>query len=29
MVEMEVEVLGCRLLEAGTHVVPWHFEEVG
>jgi len=29
MVEAEVEVVGCRLLEAETLVVAWHFEEVG
>jgi len=28
-VEVAVEVVGCRLLEAGTQVVAWHFEEVG
>jgi len=26
---VEVEVEGCRLLEAETQVVAWHFEEVG
>jgi len=29
MVEVEVEVVGCSLLEARTQVVAWHFEEVG
>jgi len=27
--EVGVEVLGYRLLEAETQVVGWHFEEVG
>jgi len=26
---VKVEVVGCRLLEAETQVVAWHFEEVG
>jgi len=29
MVEVGVEVVGHRLLEAETQVVAWHFEEVG
>jgi len=28
MIKAGVEVLGCRLLEAKTQVVAWHFEEV-
>ena len=27
MVEVEVEVVECRLLEAETQVVAWQFEE--
>jgi len=26
--EVELEVVGCRLLDAGTQVVAWHFEKV-
>jgi len=29
MVKVEADVVGCKLFEAGTHVVAWHFEEVG
>jgi len=28
-VEVEVKVVGCRLLEVSTQVAAWHFEEVG
>jgi len=28
-VEVEVEVVGCRMLEVGTQVIAWHSEKVG